>query len=158
MPKGLKGFQKGNKIGNRFQKGHNRIGNNFGSKGKHWKIKDTSNRRKFNTEKTKRKMSEAHKGKHIREKNCNWKGGISFEPYPLDWTDDLRESIRKRDNFICQLCGIHQDELNRKLHIHHIDYLKDNLDPQNLISLCNNCHQKTNFNRSYWINYFNKNL
>jgi len=33
MPKGIKGFQKG----------HGKLGNNTGSKGKHWKIKDTSN-------------------------------------------------------------------------------------------------------------------
>lgn len=37
-----------------------------------------------------------------------------------------------------------------------IDYDKDNLDPNNLISLCNSCHAKTNKNRDYWINLFNK--
>ena len=95
--------------------------------------------------------------KSKREKNPNWKGGISFELYPIDWTDDLREVMRKRDSYICQLCGICQDGLKgrfRKLDIHHIDYDKDNLDPKNLISLCKGCHMKTNHNRAYWINYF----
>lgn len=107
-----------------------------------------------------KKLSKKHKEELSRakrgENNWNWKGGISFEPYPLDWTDDLKEAIRKRDNHICQLCGIHQDELKEKLHCHHVDYDKDNLNPENLISLCRSCHIKTNYNRKYWINYFNK--
>ena len=52
------------------------------------------------------------------------------------------------------MCGIHQNELNRELDIHHIDYNKDNLNPDNLISLCQNCHGKTNYNRKYWIRFF----
>ena len=103
------------------------------------------------TEEHKRKLSEAHKG----EKGSNWQGGISFLPYPIGWTESLRESIRERDNYVCQLCGIHQDELERNLHIHHIDYDKDNLDPKNLISLCQSCHMKTNYDRDKWYEYFN---
>ena len=101
------------------------------------------------SEESKRKMSEAKRG----EKCYLWKGGISFEPYPMNWTNYLRESIRKRDSYICQLCGVHQDELNYKLHCHHIDYDKDNLDPNNLISLCRNCHLDTNSDRDYWKSY-----
>ena len=104
---------------------------------------------------TRRKMSEANRG----SKSYLWKGGISFEPYSIDWTNDLREAIRKRDNYTCQLCGIHQDELggwSKKLDIHHIDYQKDNLNPDNLITLCRDCHCKTNFNRNYWTEYFKR--
>ena len=106
---------------------------------------------------TKKKMSEAMKGKNNKENNWNWQGGKSFEEYGKDWTDDLKESIRKRDNYICQLCGIHQSELGgfyKKLDTHHIDYDKKNLNPTNLISLCRNCHLKTNYHREYWIKYF----
>jgi hypothetical protein len=88
------------------------------------------------------------------EKSYLWKGGISFYPYPQDWTNTLKESIRERDSYMCQICGIHKDELKQKLHIHHIDYDKENLDPKNLITLCIYCHMKTNGNRKYWINYF----
>ena len=105
------------------------------------------------SEKHKRKLSEAQRG----EKGHNWRGGIS--PYPQDWTDDLKEAIRKRDNYICQLCGIHQNELrerNKKLDVHHIDYQKDNLNPKNLITLCRYCHCKTNFDRDYWTKYFER--
>jgi len=109
------------------------------------------------SEKTKQKISESLKGKYVGDKHWNWQGGIGNDSYPTNWTDDLREAIRKRDNYICQSCGIHQDELKgwtKKLDIHHIDYDKDNLDPKNLITLCRRCHIKTNHNREYWIEYF----
>ena len=86
------------------------------------------------------------------EKHWNWKGGIGI--YPYDWTDELKESIRGRDNYTCQECGIHQDESEKNFDVHHIDYNKDNLDPKNLITLCKKCHMKTNFNRESWKNYF----
>lgn len=93
-------------------------------------------------------------------KNSNWKGGISFELYSNNWTDDLKDSIRKRDNYTCALCGLHQDELLdgyiKVLDIHHIDYDKNNLNPTNLITLCRSCHMKTNYNRDYWQNNLEK--
>ena len=73
---------------------------------------------------------------------------------------DLKESIRRRDNYRCQQCFRHQDELfdkngrRKKLAIHHIDYDKKNNHPSNLISLCNSCHMQTNFSRKDWIEYF----
>jgi len=90
----------------------------------------------------------------------NWRGGKSFKDYSQDWTSDLKDAIRKRDNYICQECGIHQDELDfgqiKKLDVHHIDYNKKNCNPKNLISLCRGCHIKTNIDREYWIKYFNE--
>jgi 5-methylcytosine-specific restriction endonuclease McrA len=86
------------------------------------------------------------------EKNYCWKGGISFLPYTLDWTETLKKSIRERDRYICRLCLEPQGE--RVLAVHHIDYNKKNCDPNNLISLCQKCHSKTNHNRNYWTNYF----
>jgi len=97
----------------------------------------------------------AHKGANSHF----WKGGITNDPYPEEWDEKLRENIRQRDNYICKLCGIHQDELkgwNKKLDIHHIDYNKDNFNSDNLISLCRSCHVKTNYNREYWIKFFNQ--
>lgn len=102
---------------------------------------------------TRKKISEAQSG----EKSKNWKGGISYQPYPEKWNETLKNSIRQRDGYACQECGIHQDELDgrfKKLDVHHIDYNKDNLDPKNLITLCKSCHSKTNINRDYWLNYF----
>lgn len=104
-----------------------------------------------------KRHSEETKDKMRGKNNPNWKGGISFMPYPIDWIKSLRESIRQRDNYACKICRIKQIDLigfHKKLDVHHIDYDKKNLDPKNLISLCRKCHNKTNFNRNWWINYF----
>lgn len=100
----------------------------------------------------KKKISMAHKGKHVGEKNNSWKGGISFEPYSIDWTQTLRRSIRERDRYVCNLCLKQQDD--KAFDVHHIDYNRKNCNPDNLITLCHSCHMKTNFNRKYWINLF----
>jgi len=93
----------------------------------------------------------------IGENNPAWCGGMSKpQQYTDDWTDTLKESIKQRDHYECQICGIHQDELAKSLHVHHIDYIKDNCNPTNLIALCPSCHSKTNHNRRQWSEYFNK--
>ena len=84
----------------------------------------------------------------------NYIHGLSSSPYPLEFDNFLKEQIRKRDNYKCQICGKLQIDCNRKLDVHHKDYDKDNLNPENLISLCQSCHMKTNNNRNYWVNYF----
>ena len=81
--------------------------------------------------------------------NCpNWRGGLSFEPYSVNWTEKLRKTIRERDAYICKLCGKYGNT------VHHIDYNKKNCNPDNLITLCNNCNLRVNFNRENWINHF----
>ena len=99
----------------------------------------------------------------ILDKNPNWRGGISFEPYGIEFNKQLKEQIRKRDNYRCQQCFRHQSELFRmtkvgrrpaKLDVHHIDFNKNNHNYDNLISLCRNCHSQTNFNREQWTQYF----
>ncbi len=91
---------------------------------------------------------------HLGEKSNLWKGGISFEPYGLEFNEDLREVIRNRDRRKCRICEKTELEEGKKLSCHHIDYNKRNNDPINLISLCIKCHSKTNGNRNYWIKYF----
>jgi len=84
----------------------------------------------------------------LGDKNPSWKGGISFEPYSVDWTKTLKKAIRERDKYICQICK------NEGNHVHHIDYNKKNCNPYNLITLCHRCHSKTNHNRKFWIETF----
>jgi hypothetical protein len=105
---------------------------------------------------SRKKMSEKRilQASPTGNKHWNWKGGISKEPYAQDWTKDLKDAIRKRDNFECQMCGASQDDFNESLLVHHIDYDKENCDPRNLISLCRPCHFKTNYNRDKWVVYF----
>jgi len=98
--------------------------------------------------------TEFKKGQNALEKNPNWKGGKSFEPYGLAFNKQLKEYIRKLYNYRCQECFRHQDELDYKLHVHHIDFDKKNNDPSNLIPLCRNCHIQTQFDRDEWIEYF----
>lgn len=107
------------------------------------------------TEKHKNKLSKIAK-KRTRENNPNWKNGRSFEPYPLGWNKTFKEQIRYRDGYKCQLCGCGELENGQRLCVHHIDYNKDNLNLNNLLSLCRICHNRTNGNRDYWINYFKK--
>ncbi len=104
-------------------------------KGKKWRLGCRD------TEKTKIKKSLARQ----KEKNPNWQGGKSFEKYNFEWTDILREAIRKRDNYICHDCGILQTQLkgkHQKLDIHHKNNNKTDCEYSNLISLCKSCHQK----------------
>lgn len=108
------------------------------------------------SEETKKKISEANKGKSKNnlEKNSNWKGGLSFEPYGLDFNMKFKRAIRKRDNQICMLCGIHKEKLKRALCVHHINYDKLLSIKENCLSLCVGCHTKTNFKRKHWITFF----
>lgn len=94
----------------------------------------------------------------VKEKNSAWLGGISFEPYGLEFNKQLKEQIRERDNYVCQECGFHQGLLKKKLNIHHVDYNKKNNNPENLISLCSSCHMQTGFKREDWTEYFSKKL
>ena len=85
-----------------------------------------------------------------KENHPNWQGGITNEEYGENWTEDLKKKIRKRDEWKCQICNCK----NKILDVHHIDYNKKNCDEDNLITLCHNCHCKTNFNPDRWRKYF----
>ncbi|MEK6936182.1 MAG: NUMOD3 domain-containing DNA-binding protein, partial [Nanoarchaeota archaeon] len=133
---------------------------------------------KTQSEETKRKNSEAHKGKNIGENNPfygkkhteeaiskikqnmpnlsgelspTWQGGKSFEIYPQEFKH-IKQFIYERDNYTCQFPNC--TEIHSRLHAHHIDYDKKNNDPSNLITLGISCHMKTNFNRQYWVSFY----
>jgi hypothetical protein len=89
------------------------------------------------------------------ELHYNWKGGISFQPYPKIFNNTLKRIIKQIDNYKCQLCGVAEEEHYEKLSIHHIDYNKENCNPNNLITLCRGCNSKANYKREDWIKYFN---
>ena len=86
--------------------------------------------------------------------------GIPYEnsEYPAEFNSILKDKIRERDNHTCQMCQITEEEhiciTSRRLSVHHINYDKDNCKEENLISLCQQCHLRTNYNREYWENYF----
>lgn len=76
--------------------------------------------------------------------------------YDHQFTETLKNEIRNRDNGICQLCKKPEKKLKRSLDVHHIDYDKTNCHRSNLISLCQSCHSKTNYNREKWKRKFQK--
>ncbi len=88
---------------------------------------------------TRRKQSEAQRG----SKSHRWKGGPF--PYGPTWPE-ARRIVRGRDGYACQLCGITEQEMGRKLSPHHIRPFRESADnsPENLICLCdtndNGCH------------------
>lgn len=73
---------------------------------------------------------------------CGHKYGVGFN-------NILKNKIKDRDNNSCQLCGD-----TNELHVHHIDYNKNNNEETNLVTLCRKCHNITNFNRQFWTQVF----
>lgn len=87
------------------------------------------------------------------EKNPNWQGGKSFEPYCVKFNEELKEKVREKYGRRCFLCSKTEAKNGRKLSVHHIDYDKDagcNGKKWLLVPLCISCHSKTNSNRDYW--------
>ena len=94
------------------------------------------------------------------EKSHSYKNGSSFEPYAVEFNRELREEIKKRDDYTCQLCGMSEkesrkkDTLKRGLTVHHIDYDKKNNSRENLVTLCKTCNSRVNWKREYWTSFF----
>lgn len=110
------------------------------------------NKGKIMSKETRKKLSIAHKWK----KNKEYKEWSESE-YTLNWTQTLKRSIRERDWYMCQMPWCNKPQRDIAHSVHHIDYNKSNCNPENLITLCNVCHAKTNYKREIWIEYF-KNL
>lgn len=100
------------------------------------------------SDETKKKMSDVR----IGEKNHNWQDGKSFEPYSIEFNDQLKRKIRKRDNNQCQNPNCWNT--SKRLCIHHIDYNKSNCLEDNLITLCTSCNGRANKNKEYWIEFY----
>ena len=100
------------------------------------------------------KMSE-NASQRTGENNPNWKGGICETGQMMRLSDKMRKwraGVHKRDNYTCQLCSC-----SPSLHVHHIDYNRDNNTVLNLITLCHSCHSKTNGKadkRAAWTKHF----
>lgn len=95
-------------------------------------------------------QDETYRTMHMGENNPNWHGGKSLEPYGPDWTDELKEEIRRRDEYTCAISGKVWQLGQPTFHIHHIDYDKTNDDFDNLITLALGPHSRTNANRRHW--------
>jgi len=95
------------------------------------------------------------------ENSFNWIEDRNLLDYPDEFSAELKEQIRKRDNHICQNCGMTEEEhlivIGQILSVHHIDYDKKNCNKKNLITVCMSCNIRANYNRNYWQDiYINK--
>lgn len=86
--------------------------------------------------------------------NCNWKGGISFEPYCEVWKDkEYKESIKERDGYKClnpYCCSDNKNDLT----IHHINYDKKDCVFSNLLTICRSCNAKANYDREWHMSWY----
>ena len=98
------------------------------------------------TEEHKRKISEFIGKTRNQENNPNWKGGKGRESkilYGSRMYKQWRRQVFQRDNYFCQFCGIK----GTYLEAHHIkswaDYPELRFDLNNGMTLCKECHRKT---------------
>jgi len=98
-------------------------------------------------------MSKLNKGRFVGDRNPNWKGGISCEPYCEVWLDnEYKKSIKERDEYKC--LNPECKKIDSKLCLHHIDYNKKNCVPKNLITVCKSCNAKANFDREWHTSWY----
>lgn len=105
-----------------------------------------------------KEIKEKYSKSRIGNKNPAWLGGISYEPYTKEFNRKFKEAIRNRDNYTCLKCGIFEGDCKKlyeqKLHIHHIDYFKENTLKENCCCLCLRCNVEVNKNRISWTKFF----
>ena len=73
---------------------------------------------------------------------------ISYKGVLTGGIDMLREVIRERDNWICQICGDRWQEKERRFDVHHFDekmesvrnYHYDKHNTDKMVTLCHHCH------------------
>jgi hypothetical protein len=97
------------------------------------------------------KMSNDRRG----ERNHQWRGGSSFEPYCVLFNDEFRERVRIYFGYICVECGTPQNGRNHT--VHHVNYDKETCCNKKIplfVCLCNSCNGKANKNRPYWEQHF----
>lgn len=113
---------------------------------------------KSHSEETKQKIREAARGRTISDEqreriSRTLRGQSGYFPADEEYSDDwqwVRKQVRKRDNYRCVRCRIPEYALPRELSVHHINRKKDSVQMANLVSLCNSCHAKSQFNPFFY--------
>lgn len=87
--------------------------------------------------------------RHRGADHYRWRDDVTSRPYyrGSHWKM-IRNRIRERDGYTCQVCGITEKELGKKMDVHHITPYRlfetdeeANVD-DNLICLCPSCHHR----------------
>lgn len=151
MPKGIKGFQKGNHPKTEFKKGQHPSPKTEFKKG-HKFLKGMTGKK--HTEKAKRKMKLAHTGKskpwkgkerpELRKKiKSGWKEFRKQLKERIEYKQ-WRNIIFERDDYTCQLCSLR----GMRLEAHHLlsarEYPEFILAEDNGVTLCRQCHNELN--------------
>lgn len=107
---------------------------------------------------TNERCNKCYRKYNVGKNHPRWLNGISKLPYSFDFTLQLKEEIRKRDNYKCRKCNKsskkNKKESRKLLPVHHINYNKQDCRKENLLTLCSSCHTKSNTNRDYWFAYY----
>lgn len=85
-----------------------------------------------------------------RYKNGMCKDSLRMKRDYSGFTLKIKQAIRKRDKHTCRLCNMTKEEHDMNMHVHHIDYIKTNNTPENLICLCRFCHGKVHGDEIKW--------
>ena len=97
--------------------------------------------------------SEEYKRQKSGSNSHMWKGGMSYEPYCYKFNHEFKERVREFFGRKCIVCGKTEQENNKKLDVHHINYDKqsccNNTKPL-FAPLCQSCHRRTSHFREYW--------
>lgn len=85
------------------------------------------------------------KGEYTKDKNVNWKGGISTENEIIRGSEQGKQwkrAVILRDNFCCQRCG---EQRHKRVTAHHIlnfaNHVELRFEVTNGITFCFDCHK-----------------
>ena len=127
-------------------------------KGKHQGIKTEFKKGHKHSKETRKKISDALRGKRTGSDNTSWKGGITPENLKIRGSVEYRlwrEAVFARDNWTCQKCI---DNNGRNLNAHHIcnfaAYIELRTSIENGITFCEKCRIK--FHKIYGVKNNNK--
>ncbi len=70
------------------------------------------------------------------EQNPRWKHGRHRNAYSRGWKA-VKLLVSERDGRVCRICGC-----SKEIEHHHIDLTTTNHTPDNVVLLCNSCHQR----------------
>lgn len=88
--------------------------------------------------------SRIRNGKQAGKNHYNYRGDQYYRKYPLEFSKKIKEEVRKRDGYKCQLCGKTQEEEKRELSailaVDHRNGDKKDNSFKNLRTLCRSCN------------------
>ena len=79
-------------------------------------------------------------------------GDNKAKGYTEDWKD-ISSKTRKDAGYSCSKCSVDLSSNKRLLHVHHVNGVKDDNSPSNLITLCADCHKKEAFHDHIFIKH-----